>query len=366
MVDADRVGRYLTAGGRWARLLTSRRPQPGLRVSYGWDRVPGPGEPSPEERRSWQSWQRDSRAHRRTSRCSTSARAPCRAISTRCSGSPAAVGHPSLSTRTASGTRAGRAPRQRRSTARCARRSSQPTTSSTRALSRKRSADHFLGEPRGPGRSSRTRSTSTCSPRETPPAAGPVLMLGRRPDAGVPARARSSRRSPRCDRRHPDARLDRHGPARLRSPTADRGARARRRRRAHRTLPPGAGSRALPRAHLLLHTKVNDPCPTSSSRRWPAGCRSSTRRAAGRSSSSGDEAGIGVPHRRRARDARRAAVARGDGRRRRPRASRPGRVPARERAGGRWSASALDAWLDRHSTLFPELLARRQDVSDRR
>jgi glycosyltransferase involved in cell wall biosynthesis len=31
---------------RWARLLADVRPHPGLRVSYGWDRVPAPGEPA--------------------------------------------------------------------------------------------------------------------------------------------------------------------------------------------------------------------------------------------------------------------------------------------------------------------------------
>jgi glycosyltransferase involved in cell wall biosynthesis len=39
-----RAGRYLHAGERWVRLLASRRAEPGVRVFYGHDRVPAPGE----------------------------------------------------------------------------------------------------------------------------------------------------------------------------------------------------------------------------------------------------------------------------------------------------------------------------------
>ena len=44
-IDRARIGRYARAGRRWARLLVPGRPAPGLRVFYGHDRVPGPGEP---------------------------------------------------------------------------------------------------------------------------------------------------------------------------------------------------------------------------------------------------------------------------------------------------------------------------------
>ena len=43
-VDRPSVGRYARAASRWARLLVPRRTRPGLRVFYGHDRVPGPGE----------------------------------------------------------------------------------------------------------------------------------------------------------------------------------------------------------------------------------------------------------------------------------------------------------------------------------
>jgi glycosyltransferase involved in cell wall biosynthesis len=44
-VDRARAARYGRAATRWARLLAGGRARPGLRVFYGWDRIPGPGEP---------------------------------------------------------------------------------------------------------------------------------------------------------------------------------------------------------------------------------------------------------------------------------------------------------------------------------
>jgi len=45
-VDGARVGRYLRAAWRWARLLPPRRRERGVRVFYGHDRVPAPGDPA--------------------------------------------------------------------------------------------------------------------------------------------------------------------------------------------------------------------------------------------------------------------------------------------------------------------------------
>src|SRR3990172_8900390 len=42
--DRARVGRYGRAGMRWVRLLAPGRRGPGIRVSYGHDRIPDPGE----------------------------------------------------------------------------------------------------------------------------------------------------------------------------------------------------------------------------------------------------------------------------------------------------------------------------------
>src|SRR4051794_8125613 len=40
------AGRYARAAVRWVRLLAPHRKGPGLRVFYGHDRIPGPGEPT--------------------------------------------------------------------------------------------------------------------------------------------------------------------------------------------------------------------------------------------------------------------------------------------------------------------------------
>src|SRR5437763_8159284 len=44
-IDRARVGRYARAARRWTRLLASGRSSTGLRVFYGHDCVPAPGEP---------------------------------------------------------------------------------------------------------------------------------------------------------------------------------------------------------------------------------------------------------------------------------------------------------------------------------
>ena len=43
-LSSARAGRYARAGARWARLLVSGKAAPGVRVFYGHDRVPAPGE----------------------------------------------------------------------------------------------------------------------------------------------------------------------------------------------------------------------------------------------------------------------------------------------------------------------------------
>jgi glycosyltransferase involved in cell wall biosynthesis len=45
MVDRARIGRYRRAAARWLRLLLPRRRSEGLRVFYGHDTVPAPGNP---------------------------------------------------------------------------------------------------------------------------------------------------------------------------------------------------------------------------------------------------------------------------------------------------------------------------------
>jgi glycosyltransferase involved in cell wall biosynthesis len=40
-----RAARYARAASRWSRLAARRRVDPGVRVFYGWDELPGPGDP---------------------------------------------------------------------------------------------------------------------------------------------------------------------------------------------------------------------------------------------------------------------------------------------------------------------------------
>jgi hypothetical protein len=44
MADLARARRYARAGARWARLLAAGKPDTGVRVFYGHDRVPAPGD----------------------------------------------------------------------------------------------------------------------------------------------------------------------------------------------------------------------------------------------------------------------------------------------------------------------------------
>ncbi len=363
MVDAARVGRYLTAGRRWARLLTSRSPQPGLRVSYGWDRVPGPGEPV------------------------AGGTAKLAKLATRFPSSPSDftllyLGSSAL-------------PRDLDPLLWVARRRRAPIVvnqdgvgypgwagTETEAFNRplrqallaadhvlyqsafsKRSADHFLGEPRGTWEIlPNAVDVDLFSPGD-PPTAGPVLMLGG--DQTQAYRLRLGLETfARVRTAHPDARLIVTG--RLVSDprpliaelglgdTVELTGRYRQEQ----------APALFRRAHLLLHTKVNDPCPTLVIEAMACGLPVVYPASGGTVELVGDEAGIGVPHDdgwdRDAPPSPEELAAAADTVLR-DRAAYGAR--ARQRAVERFR---LDAWLDRHSTLFPELLARRQDVSDRR
>jgi glycosyltransferase involved in cell wall biosynthesis len=108
------------------------------------------------------------------------------------------------------------------------------------------------------------------------------------------------------------------------------------------------------RAHLLLHTKVNDPCPSLVIEAMACGLPVVYARSGGVPELVGDEAGVGVPHpdswerdEPPAPDALAEAVTRvlSD----QPRFA----AAARRRAVDRF---ALDPWLDRHRELFASLV----------
>lgn len=112
----------------------------------------------------------------------------------------------------------------------------------------------------------------------------------------------------------------------------------------------------LRRAHLLLHTKVKDPCPSAVIEAMSCGLPVVYPASGGTLELVGDEAGIGVPHPDSwerdvppSPEALAAAVAgvlaaRADY-----------AAAARKRAVERF---ALEPWLDRHGELFSELTLR--------
>jgi glycosyltransferase involved in cell wall biosynthesis len=109
------------------------------------------------------------------------------------------------------------------------------------------------------------------------------------------------------------------------------------------------------RAHLLLHTKVKDPCPTAVIEAMASGVPVVYAASGGTVELVGDEAGIGVPHPdgwehdvppapEALAEAVNAVLARRDA----------FAAAARRRAVERF---ALEPWLDRHAELFTQLTA---------
>ena len=219
----------------------------------------------------------------------------------------------------------------------------------------KRSADHFLGEPQGgweilPNAVDASRFT----PGE-PPAAGPVLLLG-----GDQTQAYRLELALRTLREvltaHPDARLLVTGrlvvdPAPLLA-ELELGDRV--------DLVGEYDQRDAPevlrRAHLLLHTKMQDPCPTLVLEAMACGLPVVYPASGGTVELVGDDAGVGVPHlatwEREEPPAPAELAAAVD----RVLADRPAfSAAARARVDARFS---LEPWLERHRALFEELLAR--------
>jgi glycosyltransferase involved in cell wall biosynthesis len=220
----------------------------------------------------------------------------------------------------------------------------------------KLSADLFLGEPAGSWEIlPNAVDVERLTPAATPPPDGPVLLLGG--DQTQEYRLELGLRVLNVLRgRHPDARLLVTG--RLVSPieplVAELGLRD------HVFLLGEYAQRDAPaifrRAHLLLHTKVKDPCPTLVLEAMASGLPAVYPASGGTPELVGDEAGIGVAHPdtwerdeppspealAEAVDAVLSELARYS-------------EAARARAVERF---ALRPWLDRHSALFERLAPR--------
>jgi glycosyltransferase involved in cell wall biosynthesis len=220
----------------------------------------------------------------------------------------------------------------------------------------KRSADEFLGEPRSAWEVLYNAvDVERFHPAAEPPPAGPVLLLGG--DQTQSYRLELGLRTfAAVLRSEPEARLLVTGrlvepPDRLLHELEIRDRVELFGRYAQRDAPA-----LFRRAHLLLHTKVNDPCPTLVLEAMASGLPVVHPASGGTVELVGGEAGVGVPHDASferddppSPEAMAAAVSRvlAD----RPRYAEAARTRAVERF-------ALGPWLDRHAALFAALTAR--------
>jgi glycosyltransferase involved in cell wall biosynthesis len=355
-IDGKRVGRYLRAGSRWLRLLTRRGRPHGLQVFYGHDLVPGPGE------------------------AVAGGTAKFQRLATRFPNHPTDFTLLYLSTTWL--------PRDLRALLGYAARRRTPIVlnqdgvaypgfagDATKRLNEpyrrallaadhvfyqsafsKLSADTFLGDPHGGSEILYNAvDVDHFTPADGPLPDGPILLLGGdqtqayRLDLGLRTFALIARERPGarllvtgrlvCD---PASSLEALG---IRDAVEFVG------RYTQANAPA-----VIRRAHLLLHTKVKDPCPSAVIEAMACGLPVVYPASGGTVELVGDDAGIGVPHpdgwerdepplpEELAEAALRILEDRGRY-----------AEAARSRAVERF---ALDPWLDRHAQVFEELLRR--------
>ena len=354
-VDRARVGRYARAGSRWARLLLWRRPPGGVRVFYGHDRIPAPGEPV------------------------AGGTAKFQRLATRFPNNPTGFNVLYLGSTWL--------PRDLRPLLWLAQRRRIPVVlnqngigypgwagvAGAKAFNRplrrtlgvaehvlyqsefcKRAADEFLGPPRGAWEVLYNAvDIDRFVPAGEPPDDGPVLLLGG--DQYQAYRVELALRTLRVVLdSHADARLLVTG--RLVSPIepviAELGLDGK--VELVGRYPQRDAPRIFQRSHLLLHTKVNDPCPSLVLEAMACGLPVVYPRSGGVPELVGD-AGVGVPHpdtweRDEPPSPEAMAAAVDQALRDMPRLA----ALARERAVERF---ALEPWLDRHTELFQRLVA---------
>ncbi len=352
-----RAGRYARAGTRWARLLASGTAQPGLRVFYGHDHVPSPGE------RAAGGTAKAQKLNERFANCPSDFSllylgttwlprdlAPLLWMAGRRS-APIVVNQDGVAYPGWAGDRVEVLNRPLR----------QAVLAADHVLYQsefsKRSADAFLGEPRGawevlPNAVDVGHFTPVAGRLASP---GPVLLLGG--DQTQDYRLELALKTlGALTSLHPDASLLITGrlvasPDRLVDQLGLRD-------RVH--LLGEYAQRDAPeifrRAHLLLHTKVNDPCPTLVLEAMACGLPVVYAASGGTIELVGDVGGIGVSHPDTwERDEPPEPEALADAVDRvlaeLPRYA----TAARSRAVERF---ALEPWLERHVEIFEELAPR--------
>lgn len=295
-IDAARVGRYLRAGTRWARLLASGKAAPGIRVFYGHDSVPEQGE------RAAGGTAKAQKLNERFPNSPTDFSLlylgstwlprdlrPLLTIARR-RGAPIVVNQDGVAYPGWAGERTDELNRRFRRALLAADHVVYQSEFS------KRSADLFLGEPRGAWEILHNAvDVHELTPAEHPPPNGPTLLLGG--DQTQAYRLELALRTlAALLPRRPDARLLITGRLVVSAdPLIDE---LGLRNRVH--LLGEYAQRDAPaifrQAHLLLHTKVNDPCPTLVLEAMACGLPVVYPASGGTVELVGDEAGIGVPH----------------------------------------------------------------------
>jgi glycosyltransferase involved in cell wall biosynthesis len=355
-VNASRMGRYARAAPRWGRLLIARKPAPGVRVFYGREDVPAADEPA------------------------AGGTAKLQRLATRFPNHPTDF--------TLLYVASNWLPRDLEALLWLARRRGIPVVlnqdgvgypawagAETETVNQpirkllgaadhvlyqsdfcKRSADRWVGEPAGSWEVLHNAvDVARFRPAKSPPPGGPVLLLGGdqsqtyRLELGIRTLAA-------LIEAHPDAQLLVTG--RLAVPieplVGELGLSGRVHalgRYAQRDAPA-----LYQRAHLLLHTKVNDPCPSVVLEAMASGLPVVFPRSGGVPELVGDEAGIGVPHADSwDRDEPPPPEALADAVACVLRERETYAVAARTRAVERF---ALEPWLERHAELFARLAPR--------
>jgi glycosyltransferase involved in cell wall biosynthesis len=355
-VDGARVGRYLRAAWRWARLLPPRRREHGVRVFYGHDLVPAPGDPAAGG---------SAKSQRLAERFPNSP-ADFTLLYLGSTWLPRDVGpllhlaerrdlpivlnqdgiaYPGW---------AGDATEELNAINRRALQAADHVVYQSRFS--KDSADLFLGEPPGSWEILYNAvDVDRFTPAAAPPPDGPVLLLGG--DQTQEYRLELALRTLAVVLASaPDAKLLVAG--RLVSPVHplihELGLNGRVElvgRYAQRDAP-----ELVRRAHLLLHTKVMDPCPSAVIEAMACGLPVVYPASGGTVELVGGEAGVGVPHPESwERDEPPSPGALAEAVIQVLAARSAYAAAARKRAVERFS---LEPWLDRHEELFSELTLR--------
>ena len=355
-LSPPRAGRYARAGARWARLLLSRGAPPGVRVFYGHDRVPAPG-----ERAAGGTAKAQKLAARFPNRPTDFSilylgttwlprdLRPLLALARR-RGAAIVVNQDGVAYPGWAGDRTDElnAPLRRALVA--------AEHVLYQSVFSKESADLFLGEPHGTWEIlPNAVDTEHFSPADTPPTGGPVLLLGG--DQTQAYRVELALRTLAALRsRHPEAELLVTG--RLVAPVDAlivelglSGCVHLLGEYAQRDAPD-----VFRRAHLLLHTKVKDPCPTLVVEAMACGLPVVYPASGGTVELVGDVAGLGVAHPDTwERDEPPSPEALADAVERVLAERDRFAAAARRRAVERFS---LGPWLDRHAELFESLAPR--------